>query len=143
MAANARHEGQQGPRFENTAAKRIDDGERLVAQRLHHAGRADMGLLVEFQRIGIGSIETPPEHTDRFQPRHGSDHDAAVDDGQILTFQQHEAEITGYIGVFEIGFVGGSGRQHRDTVIGVFSVRLQCVAESAKNEARRCTWVSA
>ncbi|MNK66157.1 hypothetical protein D3C87_854710 [compost metagenome] len=137
VAADARHEGEQRPRFENAAAKCVDDGQRFIAQRLHHARRADMGLLVEFQRIGIGSVQTPPENADGFEPRHGSDHDAAVDDGEVLALQQHEAEITGDIGVFEIGLVGGAGRQHRDAVVRVFPVRLQRIAESA--EKRRQT----
>ena len=85
VATDARHEGQQGPCFENAGAERVDDCQCLIAQRLHHAGRTDVGLLVQFQRIGIGGIEAPPKHADRFQSGHGPYHHAAVDHGQILT----------------------------------------------------------
>ncbi len=109
VAADARHEGKQRPRFQNSAAERVDDGERFIAQCLYHARRADMGLLVELQRIGIGCVETPPEDADRLQPGNRSDHDAAIDNGQVFALQQHEAKITGDIGVFKIGLVGRAG----------------------------------
>ncbi len=75
---------------------------------LHHAGRADIGVLVKFQGIGEGSVEATPEYADGLQASHGAHHHAAIDDRQILALEQHDAEIAGDIGVLEIGFVGGT-----------------------------------
>lgn len=118
MPADGRHEGEKGARLENAGAERIDDSHRLRPQSLDHARRADMGMLVELQWIGIGGIEAAPEDTDRPQPRDGAHHQLIVDDRDILALQQHEAEIAGDIGVLVIGLIGRPRRQDGDTSFG-------------------------
>ena len=135
MTADGWHEREEGAGFEDAGAERIDDRDRAGAQRFDNAGGADMRALVQFQRIGKGGIETAPEHADGFQTSDGADHDAAIDHRQVFTFQQHEAEIAGDIGVFEIGLVGDARRQNGDAVVRMFLARLQFVAEGTE-EAR-------
>ncbi len=91
-----------------------------------------MRVLVQLQRIGIGGIETPPEHANRLQAGNGANHDTTIDDSQVLPLQQHEAEVAGDIGVFVIGLVGRAGRQNRDAVVARMFHRLQSVAEGAE-----------
>ena len=132
MPTDGRHEGKQGARFENAGAERVDDRHRLRPQRLDQARRADMGLLVELQRIGIGRIEAAPEHADRPQARNGAHHQLVVDDCDILAFEQHEAEIAGDIGVFVIGFVSRSRRQDGDASLTAALATEQGIAECAE-----------
>ena len=65
--AKLRQEGEEGAGLENAGAERIDQRHRAVAQRLGEAGRADLRLRVELERIGENGVHAPPQHADRLQ----------------------------------------------------------------------------
>lgn len=88
--------------------------------------------LIELERIGKGRVETTPEHADGLEAGDGAHHHPAADHGQILAFKQHEAQIAGDIGMFEIGLVGDPRRKNGDAVVRVQPAALQRVAELAK-----------
>ena len=69
---------------------------------------------LQFERIGEGGVHAPPQHADRLQAGDGAHHQPAVGDGQVLAFEQHDAEIAGDIGVLVIGLVERAGRQDGD-----------------------------
>ena len=115
MATDGRHEGEEGAGFENAGAERIDDrdGSASAAPRPCRACRYASSW---FSSSGSAKAASRRRQSTPigFKPGDGAHHDAAVDDGQVLAFEQHEAEIAGDIGVFEIGLVGearASGRR--------------------------------
>ena len=67
-----------------------------------------------------------------FRPDDGAHHQPAVRDGQVLAFEQHDAEIAGDVGVLEVGLVERAGRQDGDAAVGAGDHAVQGVAEAAE-----------
>ena len=96
------------------------------------AGGAEARGGVELERVGEGGVEAAPEHGDRAEAGDGADHDAAVLDGQVLAFEQHEAEVAGDPGVLEVGVVERAGGEDGGAGVGLVGEALERVAEGAE-----------
>jgi len=131
-AGDPRHEGEQRPGLEHARAEGVDQGDRALPQRADQARGAEPRAGVELERIGEGGVQPPPEHADRSEAGDGADHDPAVLDGQVLAFEQHEAEVAGDVGVLEVGVVERAGREDGDTGVALVREALQRVAKGAE-----------
>ncbi|MCY1239586.1 hypothetical protein D9M72_523870 [compost metagenome] len=136
MVADRRQEGEEGACLDDAGAECVDDRDGAGAKRLDDAGCADMRGLVELEGICKGGIKAAPEHAHRLEACDGSHHHPAAQDRQVFTFKQHEAQVAGDIGVFEIGLVGDAGRKHGDAVIRMQLAALKRVSELTE-EARQ------
>ena len=96
---------------EPSALTAVTEPRRIASAR---PGVPMLGVRAKFQRIGESGVHAPPQHADRLEAGHGANHQPAVGDGQVLALQQHDAEIAGDIGVFEIGLVERPRRQDGD-----------------------------
>ncbi len=80
---------------------------------------------LQFERVHIGGIHAPPKDIDRLETGNGPHHHLALADRQVVAFQQHDAEVAGDVGVFEIGFIVRARRQDRGTSLRTSDQRLQ------------------
>src|SRR5262249_19979157 len=69
---------------------------------------------VKLERTGEVAVEPPHQYFGALEAGHRADEDAIVAHGQILAFDQQEAEIARKISVLEIGLIHGPGREHAD-----------------------------
>ena len=125
-------ESEERAGFQDAGAQGVDERDGAGPQCLDHAGRADVGGLVELEGIGIGGVQAAPEHAERLQAGDRAHHQLPVDHRQILALQKHEAEVAGDIGVLEIGFVGRTRGEDGDAVVRRLPACLQRVTEAAE-----------
>ena len=81
----------------------------------------------------------------RSRPLEGFQKNAVVAHGQILSLDQHVAEVTRQIGLLKISFVVRAGREHDDAGAlrpGAARVARALFCTSRKNPASRWTWLS-
>src|SRR5262249_54722638 len=69
---------------------------------------------VKLERIGEAGVQPPHQYFGALEAGHRADEDAIVAHGQILAFDQQEAEIARKISVLEISLIHGPGREHAD-----------------------------
>ena len=77
------------------------------------------------------------------RPVDGAHHHLAVGDGEILAFEQHEAEIAGDVGVLEIGLVVLAGREDGDLPSASSARSKSASRKSRKKPASRWTFMAA
>ena len=140
---DAREEGEERAGLEDAGAERVDEGDGAGAGRADEAGGAEAGGGVELERVGEGGVEAAPEDGDRAEAGDGADHDAAVLDGEILAFEQAEAEVAGDPGVLEVGLVVRAGVRMPGRASGSSERPCSASRKVRKKPARRWTWVSA
>ena len=105
----------------------------------HHFNQprhAQLGLLVQLQRIGKRRIDPSPQHAHRLQPRNRAHHHLSVFHCQVLALKQGKAEIARDVGMLEIRVVQPPGRQNPHAAFRVAAQVVHRVAEGAEETGK-------
>ena len=92
-------EAEQCARLQHAGARHVGDHDAGLAHNVDQAGNAEMRGSVEFERIKEIGIDPPQQHVEALQARDGANMDAVAADGEVVAFDQHEAEIARKRGV--------------------------------------------
>ncbi len=133
VAADAGQEGEQRPHLQYPGTDGVDDGGAAAAHGVDEARRADARIVLQFERVHEGRVETSPQHAERPRTIDGAHHDLAAGDREVLALEQQQAEIAGDIGVLEIGLGVLAGGEHRDAfrIVGKLEQSVAEIAEKA------------
>ena len=136
-AAQAREEGEQGRRLDQTASERVGHREVSGAHRLHQPGDTERRVAAQRERIAERVVHPAQQHVHRLESPQRLEVERAVADREVSPLHEGQAEIAGQIGVLEIRLVVGPGGEQPDA--GIVAVargeRAQRVAQ-ALEEAR-------
>ena len=114
MAGEAGQEGEEGRAFHQAAAERVDHGDAAGARGFDQTRHAEQRVAAHLQRIAEGVRHAAQNYIHFAQAFERLHEDAAVAHGEILAFDEREAEQARAIGVLEVGFVAGAGREQDD-----------------------------
>ena len=110
-----------GWRLQKTGAQRIGHDHVASAHGLHQTWYAQGGVAAQFEGVAVVVVQPAQQAVNGLQPLHCLEVKALVAHGQVAAFDQRQAQITGQVGVLEIGFVvraGGQQGQTRRLAIG-------------------------
>ena len=113
-AREAGHEGEQRARFHEARARHIGHRHGAPADRLQHAGHAQLRGGVQLKGVAPVRVHAPPDHIGALEARDGAHMQLALAHHEVFALDQQQAEIAGHIGLFEIGLAPGAGRQQAD-----------------------------
>ena len=123
VAADGGQKTQQRTRLQGGRARRVGQQQVAGAQHLQQAGHAQGRVGAHLQRVQPFVVHAFDERVHRLQAAEGLEVQALVAHRQVVALDQREAQVARQIGVFEIGFVVGAGREQRDT--GVLALGRQ------------------
>jgi hypothetical protein len=135
---------QQCGGFQEARAGRVGHQHVAGAHRLQQAGHAQARVGAQLQRVEEFVVQPLEQAVHRLQALQRLEVQALVAHRQVAALDQGQAQVARQVGVLEIGFVVGAGRQQHDVRIGAAGLiwRLQAVDERAVGAARRCTCMS-
>ena len=117
-AAEAGEKGDECRGFQQPAAQRIGHCDVAGADRLDQAGHSKIGVGAQLERIAEAIVHAPQDHVHRPEPFERLEKDAILAHRQIAALDQGETEITGQVGVLEVGLVQRSGGEQYDPRMG-------------------------
>jgi hypothetical protein len=114
FAADAGEEGVEGGGFDEAGAEAVDEGDAAGAPSFGEAGDAEFAVAAHFEGVGVDVVDVTEDDVDAFEAFEGFEPEAAVADGEVGAFDEGEAEVAGFEGVLEVGFVAGARGEHED-----------------------------
>jgi len=100
-------------------------GQQQVARphRLHQPGHAQGGVGPQLQRVEPLVVQPFDEHVHRLQPMQGFEVQALVAHGEVVAFDQVQAQVARQVGVFKVRFVVGAGGEQGDACFVAFGAQ--------------------
>ena len=121
--------------LEHAGAERIGNHDAAGAQRADEAGHAQRGIAAQFERIAEVVVEAAQDGVHAAQSAERLEEHRVAAHREIVALDQRHAELAREIGVLEIGFVVGAGREddgeRRLVARGVQHLFAQRAEESA------------
>ena len=114
-ARNGRQETMHRRRFEEGAAQRVGHHHIAGAQRLHQARHAQCGVGTQLQWVAPAIVQTAQYAVHRLQALHRLHEQSLLAHHQVAAFHQWQPQVARQVGMLEIGFAIGPGRQQHDT----------------------------
>ena len=100
--AQQRQERQKRGTLQQSAPERIDHRDFPRPNGLHHSGNAQRRIAAQFQRIAVDAINPPQNRIDAPQAAQSLEHHLFVTGGQIAPLDDHIAQISRQVRIFEI-----------------------------------------
>ena len=113
LPRQVRQEAQQRAGLKQVGAQRVCEEHIAAARGVGKPGHAKGRVSGELERVAEIVIQPAQDRVHPLQPRQRLQPDAAIAHGEVVAFDQGEAEIAREVRVLEIGFVVRSrGQQH-------------------------------
>jgi hypothetical protein len=109
---------QQPLRLQEGRAGQVGHQQVAAAQRLQQPGHAQRGVGAQLQRVAPCVVHALEQGMHRLQPAQGAQVQPFVAHRQVAALHQGDAQVARQVGVLEIGFVVGAGRQQGDVRVG-------------------------
>ncbi len=116
-SAKAGEKWHEGRRFDQAAAQRVRNGHVACAHRFHQSGHSEVGIGAQFDGIAEAVVHAAQNYVHLLQAFESLQKNAAVANGEVAALNQRESQITREVGMLEISFVEGPGRQQHDARI--------------------------
>ena len=128
MAADGGQEAQQRARFQRRRARCVGQQQVARAQHLQQAGHAQAGVRAQLQRVQPLVVHALDQRVHRLQALECLEVEALVAHRQVVALDQGQAQVARQVGVLEVGFVVGAGREQGDArVLTLGRQRLDAV----------------
>ena len=109
-----RQEAQQRRRLEEGRARHVGHEHVAGTDCLQEAGHAERGVGPQFERVEELVVQPLDEAVHRAQPLQRLEIEPLVAHREVAALDQRDAEVSRKVGVLEISFVVGAGREQRN-----------------------------
>ena len=118
VPTEGRKECQEGRALEQARTEGVGDGDSAGSGGLHQAGNAEHRFRAQFEWVAVAVIDTAQDDVHRLQTLERLQADLETADSEVGTLDQRYTQMSGQVGVFEVGGVQRPrGEQHDHGVL--------------------------